>query len=358
MKRRIALWMAVVMLFCAAVPQGVLAGEYAGGRNAVGSSLEMDPGGESAGDGLGRMDVQFGKDFYVLDPVAARGGVSFTEDQLLRFLKKYDRDGHYILDKQRRRGGRILSWFSPGSKMVSEGLEVAVHEETHGYSFQDYPWWSGAQGESIYTGNQKKIDVRYTKVYRSREMARTIPASLRTERYDLYVGNPTANLASDVNGAYGLLNEFTAYYWGMHTIMSLKPYFEKNARKPSDWNVYLHSGSNDRMAYAEFRFYILEYLYYAKKHYPQIYNGIMNNKNFVKAFQTIDKKFIRQNKAYERQLKRLVKYYNKKGIWSEIRGDFIFLGGSGVGIRTSSYNKLMKEMKKKKYQPILKILKG
>lgn len=356
MKKRIGLVMAAVMMLCAGFPQRAF-----GGYDRAGALAAEMVSGEQAGFGDGgssQADVHFGSEGFRLDSVAANGFVSFTENQLIKFLKKYDPDGAYILDRQRKNGSQILFWFSPGSKMVSGGLEVAVHEETHGYSLQEYGWGSGERGEAIYIGNQKKIDVKETTVYRSREMARTIPARLRTDRYETYVGSPDANMASDVEGAYGLLNEFTAYYWGMHTVMALKPYFEKNAKSPRDWDMYLHAGSNDRMAYAEFRFYILEYLYYAKKHYPQVYSGIMNNKEFVRAFRIIDKKSAKQNKAFEKQVKKLVQRYKSQGIHAELRGDYVYLGHSGIGLRTSSYNRLMKEMKKQKYKPILKILEG
>lgn len=276
----------------------------------------------------------------------------------------------YILKKAKDRGENFLEYFKE-NEMASNELGTAVHEETHGYIFYEYYGkygLSGLGGESIYIGNKKKIDIHYTKVFKSKKMAKSIPKRLRTFRYKTYIGSPIPNLGSNANGAYGILDEFTAYYWEMHTIMSLKPYFEKTARSPEDWEVYINAGANGRQAYAEFRYYTLHYLYYAKKNYPKIYKGIVKNKNYVKAFNTMDKKFSKQNREYEKQLRQLVNYYNaQEGVESKIEKDSIWFmfeedeevsTGYGYGIMQKDYAKLMKEMKTSKYKPILKDLKN
>ena len=53
------------------------------------------------------------------------------------------------------------------------------------------------------------------------------------------------------------------------------------------------------MAYAEFKYYILNYLYYAKKHHPDVYKGIVNNKEFCKAYKTLESSYAKLIKEYE-----------------------------------------------------------
>lgn len=56
-----------------------------------------------------------------------------TEKNILKILNKYDKDGAYIMKKQMEKGDNILTWFS-GGRML-DGMNTAVHEETHGYSY-------------------------------------------------------------------------------------------------------------------------------------------------------------------------------------------------------------------------------
>ena len=221
-------------------------------------------------------------------------------------------------------------------------MDTGVHEECHAYSFMNGSYNS----EAIYLGNQKYIRVSYTDVYPSRKMGMTIPQRLRTFRWSTYVGNPEPNLASDVQGVYGLLNEFTAYYWGMHMGLSLYSYLRKNKASTWEWMTYINGGANGRLAYAEFKYYILNYMYYAKQHYPAIYRGIKNNRNFVNTYAYIEKKFAAQNKKF-------LNYINKLG-W-KISGDWCCdpVSGYRLNIYQGDYRRLVKEMSKKKYKNLL-----
>ena len=130
-----------------------------------------------------------------------------TAQNIQALLKKYDPDGACIMQKQIAKGDDICVWFS-GQDRIIDSIDTAVHEETHGYSF----YYAKNYNQTAYfVGNKKTVHVTHTKVYRSKTMAGSIPKNLRTFRYNIYVAKPRANLASDVQGAYGLLNEFMAY---------------------------------------------------------------------------------------------------------------------------------------------------
>lgn len=58
-----------------------------------------------------------------------------------------------------------------------------------------------------------------------------------------------------------------------------------------DWFQYANLGANDRLAYAEFRYYILTYMLYAKDKHPDVYQGIVNNQEFKNAFKSVDNCF-------------------------------------------------------------------
>ena len=229
---------------------------------------------------------------------AGADSTTVTLDSVMDILEKYDADGAFIMRYAVNQGDNVLVWWGNSDDLIS-GLETAVHEECHGYSFYNSAYW---QGEAIYTGNEKCIQVPYTDVYQSMEMARTIPANLRTSRYDIYVGENSGNSASNVSGAYGMLNEFTAYCWGLNNTVSLYPYYQSLGADIDRWREFATGGANGRMAYAEFKYYILMYLAYAKENYPAVYEGIKGNREFRDAYFTIEAKYAKLIAEYERKL--------------------------------------------------------
>ncbi len=272
-----------------------------------------------------------------------------TEKNILKLLKKYDSDGAYIMNTQIKNGADILSWFQEGSTIFSS-IDTAVHEETHGYSYL-----MEKDGKAAYfIGNKKTIYVPYTTVYRSREMAATIPSRLQTFRYSTYVGDPDPNMASDVDGIYGLLNEFMAYRAGMNTTLELYDYLTDQNADWDMWAIFINQSENDMQAYAEFKYYILHYLYYAKKNYPDIYKGIINNRQFCKAYKKLESSYAKLIRQYQKDLKKLQTWYANKGYTLTIRNSTISLTNTSHRTITISrfyttYQKLQKELSKSRY---------
>lgn len=283
-----------------------------------------------------------------------------TQKNIMNIMKKYDSNGAYILNNAIKNGDNILFWWSPGQR-ITDSIETAVHEECHGYTFMNAK--NSINGEVIYVGNKKGIQIKFTQIYNTKKMAKSIPKELRLQRYDTYVAKPTANLSSNINGVYGLLNEFSAYCWGMNTNVSMYDYYDNFEDTPKVWKNYLSmSGGSTQLAHMEFKYFILKYLIYAKKHYPKVYKGIVHNKAFVKAYKKTDKKFAKLVKQYNNRLKKIVKKLEKNGYQSEYTGDsFTFYdkdgGGSGYGLFLDEYKLIQKELKKNKYQKIIKALK-
>lgn len=274
-----------------------------------------------------------------------------TKSNVQKLLKKYDPDGAYIIKKQLAAGDDILVWFSDSSR-ITDNIDVAVHEETHGYSY-----CYAKKGKFAYfVGNKSTVYVPYTKVYASKKMAASIPKKLRTFRYKTYVGKPQKNLGSNVNGAYGLLNEFMAYRAGMNTNVSLYSYFADKMADWDTWMCYISSCESDKLAYSEFKYYILHYLYYAKKHNKKVYNGIMKNKNFCKAYRLIESRYAKLITTYEKDLKKVRSLFKKRGYRVSISSNYVTFykdnGSSSVGRQTSDYNRLWKECKKSRYASI------
>lgn len=279
-----------------------------------------------------------------------------TTGNIQKLLAKYDPDGAYIVKKQIKAGDDILTWFSNSHRIV-DGIDTAVHEETHGYSYA----YAKSQGMAYFVGNKRTVYIPYTSVYPSKKMAASIPKSLRTFRYNTYVGQPSENLSSNVNGAYGLLNEFMAYRAGMKTTVSMYSYFVDKKASGDIWKGFVSGCESNKLACAEFKYYILHYLYYAKKHEPQVYKGIVNNKQFCKAYRIMESNYAKLIRIYEKDLKKMKKILEKRGYRIEISNQYVSFynsrgTGEGRGRFTSDYNRLQKQIKKSKYAAIHKKL--
>lgn len=286
--------------------------------------------------------------------LAAAPGMNaaITEKNILSLLNEYDRDSAYILKSTSAHGSGFLTWWT-GSRQIVDAVDVGVHEEFHELSYMNMPYNS----ENIYIGNGKSIQVPITRVFRSSKAASTMPADLRTQRWSLYVGNPEPDMASDVQGVYGLLNEFTAYYWGMHAQLALFPYFQSGNATPDQWRSFVNQCANDRLAYAEFKYYMLKYMLYAKQHSRSVYNEILSNQKFLKAYQTIEKSFASQIRIFEKRLKDISNVLKKKGYRAWVDGNYFYIssgsGYIGLSLFQNEYDRLCTELKKAKYQNIL-----
>ena len=210
-------------------------------------------------------------------------------DSVLALAKIYDPDGYYILSDSIKRGrkGDIDFWCKGGANSAAAS-DVCVHEEFHGFVFEnnDYDWNTGQFILSYYMGDGKIIQVPESPSFPTEQWASTLPANLRTFRYDTYVAAGGKN-DSNTKGANGILNEFCAYYWGLHNQVQLYPFYEMN-----DGFYYVYSAvTNGIQAFTEFRFYMLGYLDYAKKNRNDIYQGFLSNQAFVNIYCIMERKY-------------------------------------------------------------------
>ena len=106
----------------------------------------------------------------------------------------------------------------------------------------------------------------------------------------------------------------------------------------------------------EFRFYILQYMLYAKAKHPAVYQGIMANTAFREAFTMVDQQFTALNKKFFAQKRQILARLNAKGIYTEEDEQYVYIGGNGVGHFGQSYNLLNTEMQQPKYQAMYKAL--
>jgi hypothetical protein len=213
--------------------------------------------------------------------------VSQKKQYALEMLQKYDPEGWYVVNKVTELA--INNHFDRYAgentrKSVRETLGTIVHELNHGYSalmawklkYRDRDQYS-----CYYMGDSTHILVKHTPVFFTEEIGSYIRKELHTFRFDTYVFNPKEKIkiTSNTQGIYGLLDEWNSYYHGTKTDVYMYKWYEENTNNTvQEWRNYFSTVGSVINAYIEFKFYCLTYLLYAQKNKPEIYQGIINNK--------------------------------------------------------------------------------
>lgn len=286
-------------------------------------------------------------------------GDAATEENVLEVLRQYDPDAYHIMKTAADGGSGFLFWFMGGS--IISGIDTAVHETYHGYTFSQAGTF---YGERIYLGGGKSYDVDYSVVSggtftKTEEMSRSIPAELRTFRYDDYVA-PGSRLDANTKGVFGLLNEFTAYCWGLETMNSLAQFLVDTGAGAEAWKSYVTSIGNNMTAYAEFKYWTLRYMTYIKSANPALYQAILDNENYCAAYRDAEVKFASEIDRSRRIVSDCAAYLQGKGCrveWSD-SGIYLMSGYSGSGLNLDDYSVLMAELAKAEYAEMDAVLKN
>lgn len=270
-----------------------------------------------------------------------------TLENAEKILQACDPDGYLFL----RWDAEDFRFYEEAGFNAVDMLSTAVHEVFHGFC------GSGAWGQQYhYLGDGFYVTVEETEVYPSEEMTVWIPEELRTFRFEEYVAPGCGNMASNVCGIYGLLNEFNAYWTDMNHSTAMFDYFCAQEQTDSAWFYYINGCENSRQAYAEFRYYILTYLLYARENYPEMYAGLLENDALRYAFKTVEANFAAAIGTYEYDLWRLEAGEIPGAIGNvEVTDGFVWFGGRGIGRFTGEYKKLMTAMEAPEYAQMMEI---
>lgn len=297
--------------------------------------------------------------YDVYSAALANPGDTATAENVLAILSQYDADAYHIMKTEYDSGTNILIWFM-GGPIISR-IDTAVHETYHSYTFNQA---GSFYGERIYLGNGSFYDVDYSVVYnggaftKTEEMSRNIPSELRTFRYDTYVA-PGAAPDANTKGVFGLLNEFTAYCWGLETMNSLAQYLLDTGAGAEGWKPYVTSVGNNMTAYAEFKYWTLRYMIYIRSANPALYQSILNNTSYCEAYRDADAKFTAEIDRSRRIVDSNQEYLLGKGCSVEWTDSGIYLrsGYYGSGLDLNDYRVLSAELAKPEYTEMDAILK-
>lgn len=271
-----------------------------------------------------------------LSTSALAGSLDRTPDEseVLALTAQYDPDGYHILEDAVQRGDDFSSYIRCD---VLGSIDTCIHEMHHGYVFDNgsVNRKTGMVDQTFYLGGGTDYSVPATKCFRTEVVTGSLPASLQTFRYDTYV-SPGNITDANQSGVYGLLNEFSAYYWGCNSYLALYPYCETVCTDPSDWMSYISGYANGRDAYAEFYYWTLLYLEYARTNKPKVYKAIIRNRAYCNCFSYFESNFRAQLASYEQTLDALCMKYNGVPMAQSTIDGYLFLGWYGIGMDDNS----------------------
>ncbi|MBR6222536.1 MAG: fibronectin type III domain-containing protein [Lachnospiraceae bacterium] len=295
-----------------------------------------------------------------------------TSENILAVEKKYDPDGAHVLETTVARGNDFMVWFGK-DKNILRNMNSAVHESFHQISnvVGEYDC------ENYYIGGGRAdIKVAFTETFTSDAIYPSIPQELKdishAKRGRKYLGEGSEpNMSSIKRGAYGILQEYAAYVRGARTDVNLITYVET---QKADWETiedYIGEIANDVESEAEFTYFLLHYLAYAKTNNPSVYAGIMANESFKQAVKAV------ADMAHENQvaigtdiLPRMVKFFEKSGYKAYYNDEYFGImypkliknadgtntSGGSIGLYYDSYYRYMEEVNKEPYVSLAKEL--
>jgi hypothetical protein len=354
------------------------------------ADLKAEPDAPEPSDPLLRILWKYAPDsFYVIDrtenlPATVKFGPS---DWTIRRPDDVNQtvtnaDGSQTITRRTVQGFRRWIFETEPLKQVIR-LEIATHESKHRYT-ADYavPQLAVASNGSLqrlrsaeysdhrttlyysyYLSRQRTRFNRLYPTFPAKEIASYIPQENRSDRYEIYVADEGA-VAQDI-GIFSLLDEYNAYYWSQRTMYDLYKYFQTELPLSGDtWLEYFGGHSGSFVAWAEFRYFILTYLMYAKDNHPDLYQKLLADERLRETFTEIDDQYIELHKhVITRLTQELPAYLQSKGIKAAIRAyndpatgkfaDYIFyVDNHGRGLHWDKYQALSQILRTPAYLAI------
>lgn len=280
-----------------------------------------------------------------------------TKDQIWSMLESHNPDAHimmkrlYDLPSKFKLGTATMTVSKPSDFMVYisddnfeqvlSSISTAVHEACHMYQSkkgfqiideQNLNYEFGAQYAVYYINEATEFLVKETEVFPSIQIARLVPKELRKSRYDTYIDSKNKILGTQQSGVYGLMDEWSAYYNGFKTTVMNYPIYESKASDNVGYFLnYISDASNTKLSYYEFKYFILQYLSYARSKEKKIYKELMTNAEMKKACRAIDAAFIDVMSEYDDKVAQIQNLAEETGERFERTADFIWIGNRGVG---------------------------
>lgn len=249
------------------------------------------------------------------------------------------------------------SYFHGSSKQEKIGsLNTVIHESHHqfnsAYAYQllskatpeDYEF--GDEYSAFYYADDDIVLVKHTEVFNSSELKRDIPKELQSFRYKPYI-SPKSNLGSQVQGIYGLMDEFHSYYLGTKAGLETFSYYEQQAQQDiSTYLDFISNTSSSYWAFYEFKYFCLKYLQRAKSDYPEIYKGLISNQELRQIYTKTSTTFETLIEEFHQKEQQIMQQAKDAGIESYIEDGYFWIGNRGVVNKGDETDLLIVELNK------------
>ncbi len=176
---------------------------------------------------------------------------------------------------------------------VMDRMSTNIHEISHAFSRKNifkYAWENditlemGNEGRLIYLTPSESYLITYPRdsLFPAARLARNIPESVRTLRYNTYISGSTS---TQTHGVLALLDELNAYFLGSRFRYEMLEAYKMAGNTSADGFFEWISGAQGTMgAFFEIDYFILEYLLYMKSHHPRRYELLRSNQSFREAW--------------------------------------------------------------------------
>lgn len=300
-------------------------------------------------------------------------------DQAVRTI--YNPDGTQTKSTIHMAGFRKWIRATDPLKQVND-MDTATHENKHVYT-ADYavPLLAEASGGNIqslgsneysdhrttlyysyYLGRERTRFNRLYPTFPVREIAGYIPQEQRSQRYEIYV---IESEVAKTLGIFSTLDEYNASYWSERTMYDLYQYYlVEQPITAATWQTYFQGQSSVFGAWAEFRYFILTYLLYAKDNHPDVYKKLLADDRFRETFTEIDDQYIDLHKrVIARLTNELPAYLQSKGLKAristyidpqtkEFKDYTFFIDNYGTGLYWAKYQATSLQLRKPAYLAI------
>lgn len=204
---------------------------------------------------------------FVLSSIHAQGGRTFLE-----WLKEYSPTGYFVINDYETRANKPGDHKKWDLGTTSPLGAVAVHETGH---MRNLDLNSKNGRKSYYIGNLK--DYAFTpdfKPFSSAGLIDDIPAELRNFITEVYIqaGEDHYSVGS---GIIGLFEEWDQYITGLKSGVEMSACYKANFNTPKDWDALANDVTTSVWSNAEFRYFALRYILYAKTKHPEVYAKIL-----------------------------------------------------------------------------------
>lgn len=188
-------------------------------------------------------------------------------------------------------------------------LETNVHEIDHLLThFYPYDYcrknnrnFSGTNMYYFYVNESyDTVLFSYINFFPARLLINDIPENRRTFRFDDYING---NNSTQDNGLLGLLDEYNAYQHSMAVTWTLKEaYLTASDIRVEGYVKWMESLNSVVQAYYEFRFFILEYLRYARLNDPDLFDEIKEEPGLIDVYNHITQSYLFYIRKFENEL--------------------------------------------------------